>query len=134
MNIQNALEFVEENYDVFRTLVNDFELCEESFRSIVEYDMKYDWIDSINYKKNCSAGVLSSKNINIISRNTTNNFVRLGGISSYDSINSLSQYDKFLQASKNKKKTFNNKNLLLKDFNISSNKMKKIFHILTKKK
>lgn len=46
MNIQNALEFVEENYDVFRTLVNDFELCEESFRSIVEYDMKYDWIDS----------------------------------------------------------------------------------------
>ena len=91
-------------------------------------------INSINYKKNCSAGVLSSKNINIISRNTTNNFVRLGGISSYDSINSLSQYDKFLQASKNKKKTFNNKNLLLKDFNISSNKMKKIFHILTKKK
>ena len=90
-------------------------------------------INSINYKKNCSVGIISAKNI--ISRNElNNNFIGLRSINSYNSIDSFSHYDKFLRVSKDKKKTFLNKNLLLKDFNISTTSKKKIFQVLAKKK
>ena len=90
-------------------------------------------INSITYKKNFSTGKKSSKKI--ISRNESNNNINgFTSISSFNSLCSLSQYDKFLNKSNCQKKNFINKNLLLKNFNISKDKRKNKFHLLFGKK
>ena len=89
-------------------------------------------INNITYKKNFSTGKSSAKKI--ISRNeSSNNINGFTSINPFNSLCSLSQYDKFLNKSNSKKKNFINKNLLMKNFNIS-NKRKNKFHLLIGKK
>ena len=92
-------------------------------------------INNITYKNNSSFGKKPIKNKTIISRNASNNNINGNtSISSFNSLGSLSKYDKLLNKTMSKKKNFINKDLLLNNFNLFSNKTKNKFSLLIGKK
>ena len=92
-------------------------------------------INNITYKNNSSFGKKPIKNKTIISRNASNNNINgITSISSFNSLGSLSKYDKLLNKTMSKKKNFINKDLLLNNFNLFSNKTKNKFSLLIGKK
>jgi len=116
-----------------RSSSTDLPFLNQSQKSLNNSDQNP--INNITYKKISSFGKKPIKNKNIISRNESNNNINgFTSISSFNSLVSLSQYDKLLNKTHIKKKNFINKNLLLNNFNIFSNKRKNKFSLLIGKK
>ena len=90
-----------------------FPFLNQSQKSL--YNINQNPINNISFKKLCNAKTPKK----IISRNNFNN---INGFTNISSINSLSKYDKLLNKASSRKKSFINKNILLKNFSLYNNK------------